>query len=123
MIGKAEKPRAFKNMNKESFPVKYRFQKNSWMTSDIFLDWFIKKFVPAVKRFLKKEKPSQKAILLLDNVLSHMPESELEKHGIRAIFLPPNVGSLIQPMDQGVIENIKRRYRKRLLQFLIEGVE
>ena len=26
-------------------------------------------------------------------------------------------------MDQGVIESIKRRYRKQLLQFLIEGID
>ena len=56
MIGKAAKPRTFKNLIMEFFPVKYRSQKNSWMTSDIFLDWFMKKFVPALKRFLKKEK-------------------------------------------------------------------
>ena len=29
---------------------------------------------------------------------------------IKCLFLPPNVTSLIQPMDQGVLENIKRRY-------------
>lgn len=123
MIGKAAKPRALKNLNMESFPVKYRYQKNSWMTSDIFLDWFMKEFVPAVKCFLKKKKLPQKAVLLLDNAPSHPSEDELEKDGIKAKFLPPNVTSLIQPMDQGVIENIKRRYRKRLLQFLIEGID
>ena len=95
--------------------VKYRSQKNLWMTSDIFLDWFMKEFVPAVKRFLKKKKLPQKAILLLDNAPSHPSEDELEKDDIKAKFLPPNVTSLIQPMDQGVIENIKRRYRKRLM--------
>ena len=38
---------------------------------------------------------------------------------IYAKFLPANVTSLIQPMDQGVIQSLKRRYRKRLLQRLI----
>lgn len=34
-------------------------------------------------------------------------------------FLPPNVTSLIQPMDQEVVQNIKRSYRSRLLQELL----
>jgi len=45
----------------------------------------------------------------LDNAPSHPSEEELMKRDIKAIFLPPNVTSLIQPMDQGVIEWLKRR--------------
>ena len=48
--------KTFENLNMESVTVKYRSQKNPWMTSDIFLDWFMKEFVPAVKHFLKKKK-------------------------------------------------------------------
>ena len=38
---------------------------------------------------------------------------------IKAIFLPPNMTSLLQPMDQGVLQNIKLSYRKMLLQTLL----
>ena len=55
MIGKAAKPRAFKNLNMESFPVKYHSQKNSRIANNIFLDWFMKEFLPAMKHFLKKK--------------------------------------------------------------------
>ena len=34
-------------------------------------------------------------------------------------LLPPNVTSLIQPMDQGVLESMKQRYRISLLQDLL----
>ncbi|GBN85312.1 hypothetical protein AVEN_162484-1 [Araneus ventricosus] len=34
---------------------------------------------------------------------------------ISAVFLPPNMTALIQPMDQNVIQNIKLGYRKLLL--------
>ncbi|XP_043485190.1 jerky protein homolog-like [Leptopilina heterotoma] len=41
-----------------------------------------------------------------------------------AKFLPPNVTSLIQPMEQGVIEKLKKIYRKSLLRdMLIEKDE
>ena len=40
------------------------------------------------------------------------------------MYLPPNTTVLCQPMDQGVLEALKRRYRKALLQkLLIEDQE
>ena len=42
-IRKEAMPRSFKNLNMESFPEKYSSQKNSQVTRDIFLDWFMKK--------------------------------------------------------------------------------
>ncbi|GBP29919.1 Jerky protein homolog-like [Eumeta japonica] len=36
-------------------------------------------------------------------------------------FLPPNVTSLLQPMDQSVIETMKRHYRRQLLRKLLIG--
>ncbi len=58
----------------------------------------------------------------------HPDEDELVSSDgkIKAVFLPPNVTSQIQPMDQGVLESIKRRYRRKLLEELLfkndEGV-
>ncbi|XP_054711028.1 tigger transposable element-derived protein 2-like [Uloborus diversus] len=42
---------------------------------------------------------------------------------IKCLFLSPNVTSLCQPMDQGVIESIKRVYRRKLLTVLIAGMD
>ena len=33
---------------------------------------------------------------------------------------PPNTTSLIQPMDQDILENIKRRYKRGLLLWLLD---
>ena len=62
-----------------------------------------------------------KALLLLDNAPSHPDVSTLvSKDGnIKALYLPPNTTALFQPMDQGVIEAMKRRYQKALLQKLL----
>ena len=94
----------------ESFSVKYRSQKNSCMTSDIFLDWFMKEFVLAVKRFLKKKNP-QKTILLLDYAPSHPSKDELEKDYQDDVFTskcyfpyPPN-----EPRGD---QTHQKRYRK-----------
>ncbi|GFY00601.1 DDE-1 domain-containing protein [Trichonephila clavipes] len=35
------------------------------------------------------------------------------------MYLAPNVTALVQPMDQGVIEKLKRIYRKQVLRRLL----
>ena len=98
-IHKSLNPRCFKNVAKNDLPVDYYAQKSSWMDSSIFTNWFHEKFVPRCQKALEEKGLPKRAILLLDNAPSH----------------PPNTTSLIQLIDQGVIENMKRRYKRDLL--------
>lgn len=123
VIGKPKKPRAFKNTNVDTFPSTYRNQKNAWMDSLLFKQWFFDDFVPIVEAFLERKQLPRKALLILDNAPSHPDANELVSDGIRTIFLPPNVTPLIQPLDQGVLETLKRNYKKRLLRNLLEKLE
>jgi len=71
VIGKSAKPRAIKDISKSLLPVYYTHQKSAWMSNAIFEEWFEKKFVPCVTKFLKEKGGPIKAILLLDNAPSH----------------------------------------------------
>ena len=117
VIGKSKKPRAFKNINVNSLPVHYKSQGKAWMTSELFKEWFHEQFVPAVKKFSKENDLQPRALLVLDNATAHPPEEELINGDIKAIFLPPNVTPLLQPMDQQVLQNMKCVYNKFLLRF------
>lgn len=119
-IGKSARPRAIKHIKPEALPVHYAHQKNSWMSRELFQEWFFKHFVPSVEKFLKKNGLPRKAILLLDNAPSHPDESNLRSEDIIVKFFPPNVTSIGQPMDQGVLETLKRHYRRFLLQEILE---
>lgn len=123
VIGKSKKPRAFKNLNMATLPVYYRNQSSAWMDCALFKEWFFLEFVPAVKKHLKSKNLPLRAVLLLDNAPSHPAEHELKKGNIKAMFLPPHVTPLIQPMDQGVIEWVKRRYRKKYVGSLLDKTE
>ena len=103
----------------------YRSQKNAWINTVIFNDWFQNCFVPDVKKKLTEIGQEPKALLILDNCSAHPNEDELASSDglIVAKFLPPNVTSLIQPMDQGVLECLKRIYRKSILKDLISQTE
>ena len=102
-------------------PVKYTNQSNAWVTAEQFYEWFNHDFVPHVQEHLRSLGEEPKAILVLDNCSAHPDPKEFVSgdRKVKARFLPPNVTALIQPMDQGVIQSVKRRYKKKLLRRLI----
>ena len=128
LIGKYKNPRCFKNDNRDVLPVKYAHQSNAWMNASIFADWFHNEFVSTVQKKLVDIGVEPKAVLLLDNCSAHPNEEDLISKDKKVIvkYLPPNVTALIQPMDQGVLESLKRRYRRKILEELLfrdeEGV-
>ena len=110
MIGKSKKPRCFRGVDQTNLPVVYKNQKSAWMDLSIFEDWFHNDFVPGVREGLANLGQEQKAILFIDNCAAHPGEEKLisDDGKIIAKFFPPNVTSLIQPMDQGILESLKR---------------
>ncbi|XP_054737670.1 jerky protein homolog-like [Anastrepha obliqua] len=61
------------------------------------------------------------AILVLDNAPTYPRDCGVDD--IKLVYLAPNVTSLVQPMDQGVIESLKRRYRRKLVSEILQHSE
>lgn len=108
MIGKAAKPRCFKNV--QSLPVEYTANKNAWMMNDLFKKYLLKFDDDMIKQ-------NRKIILFIDNCSAHNDLPSL-KH-INAKFLPANTTSKLQPLDAGIIQNFKVFYRKEILHKLL----
>ena len=85
------------------------------MTQEIFSEWFHNYFVPDVKRYLANLNLSPKALLIVDNCSAHPKHLMSEDGSIQCEFLPPNVTSWLQPLDCGVLEAMKRWYRRHFL--------
>ena len=63
--------------------------------------------------------------MFIDNAPTH-PSSEVLQTtdgNIECNFLPANTTSVLQPMDQGVLENLKRRYKCALLEKLLLALD
>lgn len=101
MVGKSENPRG---MMKEK-PMIYKANKKAWMTSEIF------------EQFTKEldKTCSCDTALILDNASVHGIASNLDLKHLKIIFLPPNTTSKTQPMDAGIIQALKLRYRKAMM--------
>ncbi|XP_041460886.1 tigger transposable element-derived protein 4-like [Lytechinus variegatus] len=98
VIGKSKRPRAFKNV--KTLPVEYEANKKAWMNSSLFESW--------LRKLDKMGRQSRKIAMVVDNCPAH-PNITLEN--IELVFLPPNTTSVTQPMDGGIIRNLKLHYR------------
>lgn len=99
----------------------YKAQKSAWMDSNLFTEWYINNFIPSVNRFRKDNNKSGKVLLFLSNAPSH-PSAEILNSlddNFKIMFPPPNVTAILQPMDQGVIEKLKKLYKKQVLRRLL----
>ena len=100
VIEKSKTPRCFRGI--QHLPVNYKSNTNAWMTCSIFEEW-----LRQWNSTLLAE--NRKIALILDNSSAH---PQLKLSNIELIFLPPNVTSIIQPCDQGIIRNFKFHYGK-----------
>lgn len=110
MIGKSANPRCFKNV--KSKPVEYVNSPRAWMTGPLFENWLLK-----MNKKFKKEK--RHVIIFIDNCTAHNTIPLMEN--VKVIFFPANMTSVIQPMDQGIIKNLKHFYRRLLVENILTG--
>ena len=99
-IHKYENPRALKNINKNSLPVNYYWNKKSWMQVSIWNDY--------LKKLDSRMRVQNRHILLLiDNAPTHALYENTNLTNIVIEHLPPNTTSHLQPCDQGIINSFK----------------
>ncbi|KAE8738361.1 hypothetical protein FOCC_FOCC016158, partial [Frankliniella occidentalis] len=108
VIGKAKTPRALSGVQR--LPCTYTNTDNAWMTGEKY-EWWLRKF-DCRMRIEKRN-----VLLFVDNCPAHPAVHGLTN--VKVVFLPKNTTSRLQPMDQGVIKNLKHYYRTRLVQRLI----
>ena len=115
-VGKAKKPKSLKGADLRCLPVDYFNQRQAWMDTVIFKEWFHHKFVPQVRDFLMRYNLPPRAMLILEKTPSHPPAESLtsDDGNIFALFLPSNVNSQIMPCNQSIIWSLKSLYRKEV---------
>ena len=115
VIGKSARPRCWRNIDLTTLPVvMWRHNKKAWMVSSMFEEW--------LHSFNKKMKAQGRNVcLLMDNAPSH-PRG-LTLSNTKVVFLPANATSILQPLDQGIIQTVKLHYKKRLLEYTISQME
>ena len=118
VIWRSKVPRCFRKLKDTSrpFDVHYYSNPKSWMTSEV-----MEAVLTHLNRKLSIE--GRKVILLLDNATCH-PESFVDRFSqIKLVFLPKNTTSRLQPLDAGIIQSFKVKYRKRLVKYVLARID
>lgn len=111
VIGKSKCPPCFKGVT--SLPILYENNKKSWMTSEIF-----EKTLNSWNDELRRKR--EKILLLVDNCPAHQIK-QLEF--IKLVLLPLDTHAVLQPMNRGIIRNLKTHYRNQLILKIIKDME
>ena len=114
IIGKSKQPRCFRGI--PQLPIPYTNSANAWMTASIFRQWLVE-----FNRDMTKE--NLHVALVVDKCAAHPKDSADELSHIKLFFLPPNVTSLIQPCDMGIIRNLKAMYRRSIVSRIISVID
>jgi hypothetical protein len=97
VCAKSKRPRCFGKFDPNTI-VYYTHNQKAWMTCILFSDWlkYFNNLMKAQKRFV---------CLLLDNAAGHKVDGQYSNITIQ--FLPPNMTSMLQPCDAGIIKSFK----------------
>ena len=113
VIGSPKNPHCFKD-NPSSIPY-YHHQKNAWNDGKNFARWWNEVFLSNIRKWTRDP-----VALLFDGFSGHN-DGVTDPMGQVTIFKsPPNVTSIFQPLDQGVIAALKVKYKSNLLSRLVE---
>lgn len=113
VIGTAKTPHALRGVDLTPFRCVWRYNKKAWMRHEIIEEW--------LRNFYLRIGRQRCVLLLLDNFSAHLValKKAPPPSNISVIFLPANATSLFQPLDQGIIQNLKHYYRKSWLRWMI----
>ena len=121
IIYKSLRPRCFGRWLPTNY-VWWFANQMAWMTSNVFESWMM-----SLNVHFKSQK--WKVLLIMDNYATHSLKhvgrgesfgfSTLQLSNITIVFLPPNVTSVVQPLDQGIIASFKVQCKKKLLEWVL----
>lgn len=114
IVGKAHN--CFENIRSSS--IIYTRQSNACLDKQLMLTWYQEIFLPEIEAVHSSN--AEQCLLLLNNNPNYPTVEEFNSISERCqiICLPSNATSLI-PMDQGVIEKLKKIYRKYFLRVML----
>ena len=118
VIRKSKNPRCFlrANVTKKILQVyKYFLNRKSWIQVEITKDILVK----LNQKIIHKKRS---VILFTDDAIVH-PISLKEKYSnIKIVFLLQNTTSYLQPLNAGIIQSCKVKYRKKLMRFVLAQI-
>jgi hypothetical protein len=97
----------------------FKCTEKGYITSDLFVEWFLKCFIP----FIGEKRP---VLLILDNHITHLSKGFIDaakKHKIELLYLPAHSSHMLQPQDAGYFHVLKQKIAELAIQLGYLGVK
>jgi len=114
-VGKSAHPRCFNGVDAAELGFHYYHNDTAWMNSEIYALW--------LQEWDTKLAWSQRNIVLLQDGFAGHEEPEGGLKYIHIVTLALNMTSKVQPLDQGIINTIKKGYTRRFMQRVIDHAD
>ncbi|XP_045122673.1 tigger transposable element-derived protein 1-like [Portunus trituberculatus] len=109
----AKHPRCYWHLKDMSqAPVYWMTTKNDWMSSSTCRAWLLDCFVPDAHWKCEQLSIPFNVMLIMDNCPAHSHYLTDLHPNVKIVFLPPKNTSIVQPLDQEFIGNVKSIYQK-----------
>jgi hypothetical protein len=105
IIDKSKNPRAFRGQDMSKLKVKYTNSVKVWMTNPNF-----NQYMKELDEYFKKK--GCKIVFFLDNALVHIVNEATNLTNVELHYFSPNLTSVLQPFDVGIIQSLKALSRK-----------
>ena len=113
LVGSSKKPRCFR---RNPVCVPYFSQPNAWSDSEIYSKWWNDIFLKEIRTWT-----TEPIALLIDGFSGHDNNCTDPLGQVTIFKFPPNVTSVFQPLDQGIIAAFKAHYKCMLLEKLVSN--
>ena len=98
------------------FKAKYLNSGNAWMTNPLF-----NIYLKDIDEFFKHQ--GHKILLFLDNAPVHIVDETTKLTNVELCYFPPNLMSVLQPLDAGIIRSLKALAWKFEVLTLLDSME
>ena len=109
IIGKSRNPCCFRGVQQLPTP---HTNTNAWITGDLFRNWLI-----------DFDFGQELLYCSCSGQLFCPSKRQCRPAQIRTVFLPPNITSMIQPCDIGIIRNLKANYRGKNVSRIVMHID
>ncbi len=116
IVGLYQNSRCFVNIDHSSLTYTYCANGNAWMVTNLF-----EEFLNLLNVHFRLD--NKNIDLILNNDSTHVAAAKKEYSNIKLFFLPPNTTIFLQPLDNGIIASIKKRFWSQLSIFNSNHVE
>lgn len=77
-------------------------KKTAWMTAHLLITWFTEYFRPTVETYFSEKKNPFNIVLFIDNAPGHQELVKMDNE-VNVAFMPADIASILQPMEERVI--------------------